>query len=41
MIALRATAQRLVVPLIGLALIVVYFRNRGSFAVEDINLIKG
>jgi len=26
---------------IGLALLVVYFRNRGSIAVEDINLMKG
>lgn len=26
---------------IGLAIIVVYFRNRGSIAVEDINIMKG
>ena len=26
---------------IGLAIIVVYFRNRGSIAVEDINQMKG
>ena len=26
---------------IGLAVIVVYFRNRGSIAVEDINMMKG
>jgi len=26
---------------IGLAILVVYFRNRGSVAVEDINLMKG
>jgi NADH-quinone oxidoreductase subunit K len=26
---------------IGLAIIVVYFRNRGSIAVDDINLLKG
>ena len=26
---------------IGLAVLVVYFRNRGSIAVEDINLLKG
>ena len=26
---------------IGLAILVVFFRNRGSFAVEDINLLKG
>ena len=26
---------------IGLAIIVVYFRNRGSIAVEDVNLMKG
>ena len=26
---------------IGLAIIVVYFRNRGSIAVEDINVMKG
>jgi len=26
---------------IGLAIVVVYFRNRGSIAVEDINLMKG
>ena len=26
---------------IGLALLVVYFRNRGSIAVEDINMMKG
>ncbi|MGI6247026.1 MAG: NADH-quinone oxidoreductase subunit NuoK [Pseudochelatococcus sp.] len=26
---------------IGLAIMVVYFRNRGTIAVEDINLMKG
>jgi NADH-quinone oxidoreductase subunit K len=26
---------------IGLAVVVVYFRNRGTIAVEDINLMKG
>jgi NADH-quinone oxidoreductase subunit K len=26
---------------IGLAILVVYFRNRGSIAVEDIHLMKG
>ncbi|MGI9521644.1 MAG: NADH-quinone oxidoreductase subunit NuoK [Hyphomicrobiaceae bacterium] len=26
---------------IGLAIIVVYFRNRGSIAVEDINMMRG
>ena len=26
---------------IGLAIIVVYFRNRGSIEVEDVNLMKG
>ena len=26
---------------IGLAIIVVFFRNRGSIAVEDVNLMKG
>jgi NADH-quinone oxidoreductase subunit K len=26
---------------IGLAIVVVYFRNRGTIAVEDINLMKG
>ena len=26
---------------IGLAIVVVYFRNRGSIQVEDINLMKG
>ncbi len=26
---------------IGLAILTVYFRNRGSIAVEDINLMKG
>jgi NADH-quinone oxidoreductase subunit K len=26
---------------IGLAIIVVYYRNRGSIAVEDINMMKG
>ena len=26
---------------IGLAVLVVYFRNRGTIAVEDINLMKG
>ena len=26
---------------IGLAVLVVYFRNRGSIAVEDINLMRG
>ena len=26
---------------IGLAILVVYFRNRGTIAVEDINIMKG
>jgi NADH-quinone oxidoreductase subunit K len=26
---------------IGLAILVIYFRNRGTIAVEDINLMKG
>ena len=26
---------------IGLAILVIYFRNRGSIAVEDINIMKG
>ena len=26
---------------IGLAILVVYFRNRGSIAVEEINIMKG
>lgn len=26
---------------IGLAILVVYFRNRGSIAVEDVNIMKG
>jgi NADH-quinone oxidoreductase subunit K len=26
---------------IGLAILVVFFRNRGSIAVDDINLMKG
>ena len=26
---------------IGLAILVVFFRNRGSIAVEDVNLMKG
>ena len=26
---------------VGLAVLVVYFRNRGSIAVEDINMMKG
>ena len=26
---------------IGLAILVVYYRNRGSIAVDDINLMKG
>lgn len=26
---------------IGLAILVIYFRNRGSIAVEDINLMRG
>ena len=26
---------------IGLAILVVYFRNRGSIAVEDVNVMKG
>ncbi|MBX9683370.1 MAG: NADH-quinone oxidoreductase subunit NuoK [Hyphomicrobium sp.] len=26
---------------IGLAIIVVYFRNRGSIAVEDVNMMRG
>ena len=26
---------------IGLAILMVYFRNRGSIAVEDVNLMKG
>ncbi len=26
---------------IGLAIVVVYYRNRGSIAVDDINMMKG
>ena len=26
---------------VGLAILVVYFRNRGGIAVEDLNLMKG
>ena len=26
---------------IGLAILVIYFRNRGSIAVEDVNVMKG
>jgi NADH-quinone oxidoreductase subunit K len=26
---------------IGLAILVVYFRNRGTIAVEEVNLMKG
>jgi NADH-quinone oxidoreductase subunit K len=26
---------------VGLAIIVVYYRNRGSIAVEDVNMMKG
>ncbi|MCB1455335.1 MAG: NADH-quinone oxidoreductase subunit K, partial [Nitratireductor sp.] len=26
---------------IGLAILVVFFRNRGSIAVEDVNVMKG
>ncbi len=26
---------------VGLAILVIYFRNRGSIAVEDINMMKG
>jgi NADH-quinone oxidoreductase subunit K len=26
---------------IGLAILVVYFRNRGTIAVEDVNIMKG
>ena len=26
---------------IGLAILVVYFRNRGSIAVEDVNMMRG
>ncbi|MFN4165627.1 MAG: NADH-quinone oxidoreductase subunit NuoK, partial [Ferrovibrio sp.] len=26
---------------VGLAVLVVYFRNRGTIAVEDINMMKG
>jgi NADH-quinone oxidoreductase subunit K len=26
---------------IGLAIVVIYFRNRGSIQVEDVNLMKG
>ncbi|MDG1861821.1 MAG: NADH-quinone oxidoreductase subunit K, partial [Yoonia sp.] len=26
---------------IGLAILVVFFRNRGSIAVEDVNILKG
>jgi len=41
----RLDAARLAVAAaeaaIGLAILVVYFRNRGSIAVEDINLMKG
>ena len=34
--------QLLATPLaIGLAILVAYFRNRGSINVEDVNLMKG
>jgi NADH:ubiquinone oxidoreductase subunit K len=26
---------------IGLAIVVVYYRNRGSIAVDDVNMMKG
>ena len=26
---------------IGLAILVIYFRNRGSISVEDVNMMKG
>jgi len=35
------SASVLLVAAIGLAVLVVYFRNRGSIAVEDVNLMKG
>ena len=30
-----------IVSAIGLAILVVFFRNRGSIAVEDVNMMKG
>ena len=39
--ALLVLAIAAAVAAIGLAIIVVYFRNRGSIAVEDVNLMKG
>ena len=50
---LRRSRARLIVPVvlvltvaaaeaaIGLAILVVFYRNRGSIAVEDINLMRG
>ena len=35
------TTRTIVLLAIGLAILVAYFRNRGSIAVEDINLMKG
>jgi len=37
---MTASVGRLLVA-IGLAIVVVYYRNRGSIAVEDVNLMKG
>jgi len=33
--------RRIVVGMTGLAIVVIYFRNRGSIQVEDVNLMKG
>ena len=41
MIALLVLTVAAAEAAIGLAILVVYFRNRGSIAVEDINMMKG
>ena len=39
--ALRVLTAAAAEAAIGLAILVVYFRNRGTIAVEDINMMKG
>ena len=40
-VALLILTVAAAVDAIGLAILVVFFRNRGSIAVEDINMMKG
>ena len=37
----RPTGEHVMIAAIGLAIVVIYFRNRGSIEVEDVNMMKG